>query len=113
MTDITTYTPLRTIVGYILDELDKSVGDEDTIMRIQKQFTIRVGRESCHHRTYRGMGIQPRKCFFARYQNYKFMRRLFTVKILDVSLRRQKISYEKRYCNPLRDSPVTPANYAR
>lgn len=31
MTDIGIYTPLRTIVGYTLDELDKSTGDEDRL----------------------------------------------------------------------------------
>lgn len=31
MTDITTYTPLRTIVSYTLDETNKSVADEDKL----------------------------------------------------------------------------------
>lgn len=31
MTDITTYTPLRTIVAYTLDETNKSVADEDKL----------------------------------------------------------------------------------
>lgn len=39
MSDIASYTPLRTIVGYTLDELDKSVADEDRIWLLALRCT--------------------------------------------------------------------------